>query len=292
MSNPNREFDKTHLSVDQAEQRGFIHRDYLAHCFRWTHVVKYLGQKQRYQTAEILDIGCGKETPLIKTLYTSKMTPPRYTGVDINNIPLTDIHDKISAKGCDLSIIGNCNFVEENYFDKNSDPAISTVKPFSVITCFEVLEHMHPRHVLPTLKRIHALLQPGGRAFISTPVYNGKAAANHINEMTYHAMRNLLIEAGFCIEARYGTFASQSEYKGRLDYILEAPGANKIFDMMSEYYDSNVMSTIFAPLIPSMSRNVMWVLSTEPNHEGLIDINHHSHQPWSSSEDWSLLFGE
>jgi hypothetical protein len=25
--------DNTHLSIDQAEERGFIHRDYIAHCF-------------------------------------------------------------------------------------------------------------------------------------------------------------------------------------------------------------------------------------------------------------------
>ena len=32
--------DKTFLSIDQAETRGFLHRDYIAHCLRWTHVVK------------------------------------------------------------------------------------------------------------------------------------------------------------------------------------------------------------------------------------------------------------
>ena len=33
-----KEIDNTHLSIDQAEARGFIHRDYIAHCLRWTHV--------------------------------------------------------------------------------------------------------------------------------------------------------------------------------------------------------------------------------------------------------------
>ena len=37
-----KEIDNTHLSIDQAEERGFIHRDYIAHCLRWTHVAKYL----------------------------------------------------------------------------------------------------------------------------------------------------------------------------------------------------------------------------------------------------------
>ena len=36
--------DNTHLSIDQAEERGFIHRDYIAHCLRWTHVAKWMGK--------------------------------------------------------------------------------------------------------------------------------------------------------------------------------------------------------------------------------------------------------
>ena len=36
-----KEIDNTHLSIDQAEARGFIHRDYIAHCLRsvsYTHL--------------------------------------------------------------------------------------------------------------------------------------------------------------------------------------------------------------------------------------------------------------
>ena len=49
--------DKTFLSIDNAEERGFLHRDYIAHCLRWTHVVKWLHQGGRYKTARILDVG-------------------------------------------------------------------------------------------------------------------------------------------------------------------------------------------------------------------------------------------
>ena len=44
--------DNTHLSIDQAEKRGFIHRDYIAHCLRWSHVAKFMGEKSRYKTAD------------------------------------------------------------------------------------------------------------------------------------------------------------------------------------------------------------------------------------------------
>ena len=34
-----KEIDNTHLSIDQAEARGFIHRDYIAHCLRHLSVI-------------------------------------------------------------------------------------------------------------------------------------------------------------------------------------------------------------------------------------------------------------
>ena len=98
MPDPGRTIDKTHLSIDQAEDRGFLHRDYIAHCLRWSHIVKHLQQKKRYKKARILDIGCGKEMPLIKTLYTMKMTPKEYIAIDINKIKFQHIHEKILEK--------------------------------------------------------------------------------------------------------------------------------------------------------------------------------------------------
>ena len=78
--------DKTFLSIDNAEDRGFIHRDYIAHCLRWTHVIKRLYERKTYQTARILDIGCGRELPFAKTLYSSKLAPAMYFGVDVGPI--------------------------------------------------------------------------------------------------------------------------------------------------------------------------------------------------------------
>ena len=62
--NPDRQYDKTHLSIDLAEERGFIHRDYIAHCFRWSHVTKYLMAQAKYKRVLIMDVGCGKDFTL------------------------------------------------------------------------------------------------------------------------------------------------------------------------------------------------------------------------------------
>ena len=186
MQDPGRTIDKTHLSIDQAEDRGFIHRDYLAHCFRWSHVVKHLGKKKLYKRAKIIDIGCGKEIPLLKTLYTMKMTPKEYMAIDVNNINFQDIHRKIIEK------MGDDNFylAEGTDFSEVLFP-LDLLYPH-VITCFEVLEHNAPDKVIKILDNIHKIANKDTTIFISTPVFNGKAAANHINEMPYEIMEDLL----------------------------------------------------------------------------------------------------
>jgi len=263
MPDPGRNIDKTHLSIDQAEERGFLHRDYLAHCLRWSHVAKHLGKKQAYKTAKILDIGCGKETPLIKTLYTMRMTPEIYVGVDYNKPVVQEIHDKIYDKmgGGNFDLVWNFDASKENAFrDLDFTP--------TVITCFEVLEHITPRKVSGMLNNIRGIADENTTIFISTPVFNGKAAANHINEMTYETMQSILEITGFKIVKNFGTFASQKD----IEPILYETGKSDLtiaYEYLKDYYDSNVLSCLFAPLLPRYSRNVLWVCQIEPKYVSL-----------------------
>ncbi|HIG58748.1 MAG TPA: methyltransferase domain-containing protein [Flavobacteriales bacterium] len=244
-----REIDKTHLSCDQAEERGFLHRDYIAHCLRWSHVVKHLGS--RYKSARILDIGCGKETPLIKTLYTMRMTPQAYMGVDMNQLPEQEIHDKIEAK------MNYGNFKLLSKFDFSKRLPLMIDNP-TVIICFEVLEHVTPKKVLGIIDNIKRLSNHNTVIFISTPCFNGKAAANHINEMTYDFMKNLMSEH-FRIEAVWGTFASQRDIEPMI--ATQDDDLQAAYHGLKDYYDSNLLSVLFAPLFPSKSRNCMWQLT-------------------------------
>ena len=252
MQDPGRTIDKTHLSIDQAEDRGFIHRDYLAHCFRWSHVVKHLGKKKLYKKAKIIDIGCGKEIPLLKTLYTMKMTPRVYQAIDVNTINFQDIHRKIIEK------MGDNNFYLEEETDFSEDlSSFPTLTNPHIITCFEVLEHNAPDKVIKILDNIHKIANKDTTIFISTPVFNGKAAANHINEMPYEIMEGLLKTREFDIIHRYGTFASQKE----IEPVLYETGSNDLtiaYEYLKDYYDSNILSCFLAPLFPKYSRNVLW----------------------------------
>lgn len=243
-----KEIDKTFLSIDNAEQRGFLHRDYIAHCFRWSHVVKQIAKGQRFKTASILDLGCGKEAPLLKTLYTSKMAPHEYVGVDFGPINMSDCVCKAMDKCGKAHLIPNYDISISN-LTYHLLPGVV----FDIITSFEVLEHMTPQKVLGTLKNIVMLSDNETDIFISTPNFNGKAAANHHNEMTQEFLTELFEAFGFEIVKQYGTFASQSDYKDK----LYADGYGKLFEQLSEYYDSNVLAVIFAPLYPAYSRNVL-----------------------------------
>lgn len=265
--------DNTHLSLDVAEERGFIHRDYIAHALRWTHVIKYLNAKSRYSTAQILDIGCGREVPLAKTMYSSRMIAKDYLGVDVNKLEVPDMFH--TGKFPIRLISGDIT-------------ELDLPKDRNVITCFEVIEHIEPEHVHRVLDKIKEVMTDDGVAFISTPVFNGKAAANHVNEMTYLTVGKMLEDAGFEIEERYGTFASITDYKDKLDHWQLEPA----FKALREYYDVNFLAVIFAPLFPRQSRNVIWrVRHTERHFPSMVNPFkfpqwNNIEQPWSSSEHW------
>lgn len=244
--------DNTHLSIDQAEARGFIHRDYIAHCLRWTHVAKYLQSGSRFKTAHILDIGCGKEVPLAKLLYSSRLIPETgsYTGLDYNALAVPAM---FHTGKFPITLHGRQTFPD-------TSEELLQGRAFDVVTCFEVLEHVEPAQVVRMLEAIATRLIPGGQAFLSTPCYDAAvgAAANHVNEMSYAGFGSLIERSGLTIQGVFGTFASIRDYKGDLEDL----GLGATFEKLREYYDVNYLATIFAPLFPDRARNCLWVVGS------------------------------
>lgn len=278
-----KEIDNTHLSIDLAERRGFIHRDYIAHCLRWSHVANFISKKRLYETADILDIGCGRDLPLLRLLYSSRLIPTTgsYTGIDINRLEAP-----FNLGRFNYELVGQTDVCK--WADGGST--------FKIITSFEVLEHVEPEHSFRILQRIAALLEDDGTAFISTPCYDAGvgAAGNHVNEMSYEGLLFLIEEAGLEIDKVFGTFASIRDYEGQLSLY---PGLSTIFDRLREYYDSNYLATVFAPLFPEQSRNCLWRLkkSKQKMLPGVAELRrpfdiaepHHS-----SSSKWTSFIKE
>ena len=277
-----RSIDKTYLSLDKAEERGLIHRDYIAHCFRWSHVCMYLRQKRRWESANILDIGPGKELPLAKTLYVNRTPPKSYIAVDVSKLEMPEMFEKANWKPTTLySNIDVC----ELYYD------VFNIAP-NVITCFEVLEHVEPDHSIRMLEKIYNLLNAedsNAVAFISTPNWDPSvgAAANHVNEMRHEALGVAIESIGFNVEEVYGTFASQKDIK---PFMTEEE--LELMNKLKKYYDSNLVSNIFAPLFPQQSRNCIWRLSRQEQKKRYPASMEDIEKPWTSSEHWKDLNGQ
>ena len=275
-----RSIDKTFLSLDKAEERGILHRDYIAHCLRWSHVAMYLRRKNRYKNANILDIGPGKEIPLAKTLYVNRTTPKTYTAVDVSKLEMPAMFENANWKPTNL--ISKMDICELDLMTLDSAP--------NIIVCFEVIEHVEPGHSRRMLEKMYDMCYftlDDAVVFLSTPNWDPKvgAAGNHVNEIRHQALGAVIEDIGFNIEARYGTFASQRDIK---PFMTEEELS--LMEKMKEYYDSNYVSTIFAPLFPEVSRNCIWRLSRNQQKKKYPYL-YNVEKPWTSSDKWKDLNG-
>jgi 2-polyprenyl-3-methyl-5-hydroxy-6-metoxy-1,4-benzoquinol methylase len=195
------------------------------------------------QGESILDVGCGQDQPLLYVLASRLQTVPEvYVGVDLNrlvkksNCRWADIYDE-------YDFVTNGKKLEEKY------------TPFDKAVCLEVIEHMGPEDGDKLLENFHFLLRPGGMLYLSTPVFDGYRAANHIHEYTIPELQAKLEAAGFTIVKRVGTFASKPDIRPVLK-----PEELQVYNRLEEWFGGDVMSTIFASLYPDKSRNNLWVV--------------------------------
>lgn len=291
MRNPQRVLDKTFLSADNADERVIRHRDVNSHAFRWAHVARYLQQNHHYKDAVILDAGCGKEAPLAKMLYSNRLITKGYVGVDANAF---DIPEMLKGKKLPVRIWEKTDFCALNELDVSftdeANPSGPMLRP-NIVVCMEVAEHCLPSHTRRMIKHFLDLSTEDAHYFVSTPCWDRvNAAENHLNEMTATAFGALLEDLGYQIVGYWGTFASQKDYK----HIMEEryPGITKIFNDLSEYYDSTVISTTFAPLFPMESRNCLWHLTrATAGYQRKFPLLVDCETPWTQHPTWRELAG-
>lgn len=239
--NLDRRFDQTQLK--STAHGKVVHRDYAAHFFRWGFASNFVKQGK----TRILDVGCGQEWPIARTL-THKLAdvPKQYLGVDLNRVQKkpgmawSEVRDEFNFVDRHLELVKE--------FGKQS---------FDLATCFEVIEHMHPPDGRKLLMAVADLVKPGGTFLLSTPVFNGKAAANHIHEYTVDELAGMIAKTNkWDLTKRYGTFASWNDLK---KVITKAE--RELYEELHEYYSHEVLSCFLAPKYPDASRNIIWHLT-------------------------------
>jgi len=229
-----RRFDQTQLREAKFKYR--VHRDYAAHYFKWGFATRHIGPTDR-----VLEVGCGQDLPLVNVLAMGpRYVPASYMGVDLNHIqahqpPWCTIKDRF-------------NFVDQWR-------EIATEDAYTVGIAIEVIEHMDVEDGREFLKAFNRLLTDDGKLILSTPVFNGKAAKNHIHEYTIPELQELIESCGFRVENRYGTFASYPVLKKTLP-----PAELEILEGIRRFYSDEVAACFLAPLHPDDSRNNVWVL--------------------------------
>lgn len=232
---PNREFDTT--SLKHADHGRQVHRDYGAHFFRWGFAGRFIKADQ----SEVLDVGCGEDTPLLQTMQRPRnMVPKRYVGVDFHKEPTKYPHWSWAT------FHWNTNFIQIH----------KKLGQFDLVTNFEVIEHMSAEDGLKLLKAMKTCLKPDGNLLLSTPVFNGKAAANHIHEYTIEELAASIHKAGLKVVNRFGTFANSQAIKK----VAKGPEL-ELVNKLKAYYSDEVLSCFLAPLYPDSSRNNCWLLT-------------------------------
>lgn len=229
-----RRFDQTQLKPSALQH--VVHRDYAAHFFRWGFARRFVTGRSR-----VLDVGCGQELPLVHTLgQQQSFMPAHYTGVDLNKIK------PLQRKW--VTLYPETDFTAQ--YKKLFKPA-----SFDLIFNFEMIEHMSVNDGKKLLAGLYHCLTPRGTLLLSTPVFNGQAARNHIHEYTVAELQRQLENAGFKVYQRWGTFASYHDIKKVLP-----PAELHVLERLRQWYDNDVAACFLAPHYPDASRNNCWVL--------------------------------
>jgi len=235
-------YNTTQLNTFDDLDKFIQHRDWYAHLNRFSYVSKIhkIGQN-------VLDFGCG-DANLLESLYRNKHRCNKYLGLDIRK-------KIIESNQQQWNIVKWAEFKNEDLVRGKFDYG----NVWDLIISFEVIEHIGKENADLFLQNILKHMNENTILLLSTPCYNGKdCAQNHmidgkVGEFTYSEMKQLL-EKYFIIEKNYGTFASIADYKDCLnDWQL------KYFEASKEFFDTNMLATIMAPLIPEHSRNCLWV---------------------------------
>ena len=245
-------YNTTDLDPQSTFERHVFHRDQFAHYLRWTHILK-----EAKIGDVIVDFGCGKGN-LLEVLYRNRFKCKHYIGIDIRKQTIELAKQNFKTVDWAQFISDDLIKPKFKYKDFQADKVCS----------FEVAEHVGKNNIKKFLINFKACGKLTATYYLSTPNFDDKigAAGNHtydsgdgkgiaVQEFKHQELQKEIEKAGFMVLKKFGTFASYRDYKPLMN-----DWQKKMFNALKEYYDSNLISNIMAPLFPEQSRNTLWVL--------------------------------
>lgn len=248
-----KKYNTTDLDPETCFERHVFHRDQFAHYLRWTHILKVakIGEK-------VVDFGCGKGN-LLEVLYRNKFKCEKYTGIDIRKQTIEQARQRYAK-------VDWANFICEDLVLNTGNTDFQSLSADKVCS-FEVLEHIGKQNADMFLENFKKCGNDNALYYLSTPNFDEKigAAGNHtydsgdgrgvdVQEFAHLELQEILLKH-FDIVEYFGTFASSRDYKPFMNEWQK-----KMYESLKEYYDSNLVSNIMAPMFPAQSRNTLWVL--------------------------------
>lgn len=255
-------YNTTDLDPQQTFERHVFHRDQFAHYLRWSHILREarIGEV-------IVDFGCGKGE-LLEVFYRNRFKPKKYYGLDIRKQTMDTAREKYAKLKFPVE------FLTVDLIKPNIDLRLLEADK---VCSFEVAEHVGKQNIGEFLRNFKMCGGPNATYYLSTPNYDPAvgAAGNHTydsgdgngvqpQEWDHFELQAAIEKAGFTILKKFGTFASQRDYIGTLNSWQK-----EMFSTLREYYDSNLVANIMAPIIePELARNTFWVLKKSNKKEG------------------------
>jgi SAM-dependent methyltransferase len=257
MGIPTKGYNATDLDPESTFERHVFHRDQFAHYLRWSFVLRRIGRSER-----VVDFGCGKGH-LLETLYRNQHTPEAYFGFDIRTQTINKTAQKFSLPWAKFYAVDLVKAEPEVFKNMNMNA--------DHICSFEVAEHIGKQNIHRYLENFKACGHSKAQYYLSTPNFDPQvgAAGNHTydsgdgngvqpQEFDHKELQQILLDHGFNITEKYGTFASVRDYKHLMNEHQQ-----HVFASLYHYYDSNLISVIMAPMFPEQSRNTLWVMETK-----------------------------
>ena len=249
--------------------------DELAHISRYCKIAEHIMDEaaRLKRPVDLLEIGCGQIWTLrylYKAIVCKKEDQVRsYTGIDIDPSVKNDFWSEQLVEDSSWFKIFNGRLVIQDLTVKPAPPASPARDGlYDFFYTTEVIEHMQAKFIEPWLKRVAALLRPGGLAYVSTPNHDGsrdKLPKDHVYEWGFEELKALLTKYFELVRVdgvftQLPAFGKAFKDKKQVQYSWGAYAQPDVVNLIRARFDPHWQRVILAMFYPEVANNCAWTL--------------------------------